>query len=298
MKRIFTSFLVLVLCCMASWAQTETKGLSLNGVDQYMSIPNDAAFFPTEGGDYTVTATIRLSEFVGTRDARFIANRTYTGSTTDQTTTGYELWGGHSIEEFVSCNTSLTGSPWGHSNHWTTAYGALGRYVHVAWVLSGQQRTSKLYVDGMVSDEYYDRNNKYNFSNTAMGNHGHDVLIGAGYKAQKDGSGAIVGESVVDYFAKGEIDNVHFYSRALSESEVIDDMTAFDLMTAKNLVAAYDFENIIGNTVPDVSNNGHDGQLHGFAAPEPANYTVNIDSDIPEGYISVRQMVNGKEEIV
>ena len=285
MKRIITSFLLLVLCSMATWAAKETKGLKLNGVDQYMSIPNDAAFFPAKGGDYTVTAMLKLSEFNPNKNARFIANRAYTGSTSDQTTTGYEIWGGHAIDEFVSCNTSLTGSPWGHNNHWTTAYGALGRYVHVAWVLNGKQRTSTLYVDGMAADEFYDRGNSANFAISEWGNHGYDVLIGAGYKAPKDESGKITGAAVVDYFAQVEIDNVHFYNRALSENDVIGDMTAFDAQSAQHLVAAYDFENVVGNIVPDISNQGHDGQLHGFAAPEP----VAPEYAIPQGDDNLRQ---------
>ena len=62
------------------------------------------------------------------------------------------------------------------------------------------------------------------------------------------------------YYLKGEIDNLRFWKRALSLEEInadkVDEMPA-----SEGLVAAYDFENIDGLTVPDVSGNGHNGVL-------------------------------------
>ncbi|WP_221409435.1 LamG-like jellyroll fold domain-containing protein, partial [Marinoscillum furvescens] len=63
----------------------------------------------------------------------------------------------------------------------------------------------------------------------------------------------------------GELDEVRFYDRALSQSEIFQSMCGELTGTEAGLVAYYDFNNIAstttGTTVPDITGNGHDGSL-------------------------------------
>ena len=75
----------------------------------------------------------------------------------------------------------------------------------------------------------------------------------------------------------GEMDDVRFYSKALTKEEVIADMTSSVGENTEGLIAAYDFANISGTTVPDISGHGHDGILVNF--PNMASrYPVTITS--------------------
>ena len=291
MKRIFTSFLFLTLCVLMGFAQS----LKLNGVDQYMSIPNDAAFFPATGGGYTVTFKVKLADYLQ-NNARFVGARTYTGATSNSTTTGYEIWGGKSATEFMAANFSLEGSPWGHGCAWAQSTAALNEFVHVAFVVRPANKETALYINGKQSKTQSDKDNAKNLTNTPWGNHGKDILVGAGWQEVKSGD-AISGESVVGFFANCEMDDVHFYDKALNSKGLKADMNNFTV-TADGLVAAYDFENVEGNTVPDVSGKGHDAQLHGYQAPAPVDCSVSYDSEIAEGFMYVNKIVDGLEELV
>ena len=279
MKRIFTSFLFLTMCVLMGFAQT----LKLNGVDQYMAIPNDAAFFPETGGGYTVTFKVKLDQYL-TNNARFIGARTYQGSTSNSSTTGYEIWGAQSADNFMAANFSLENSAWGHGCAWANS-GVLGEFVHVAFVVRPANKETAIYINGKQKINKVDSKNE-NITNTSWGNHGKDILVGAGWQEAKTGD-AITGESFPGYFANCEIDDVHFYNAALNGKSLKKDMESFTA-TAANLVAAYDFENVQGTTVPDVSGLGHDGQLFGYeVAPKQYGVSKKLD-DYSKGYILMK----------
>ena len=270
----------MTLCVLMGFAQS----LQLNGVDQYMSIPNSDALFPTAGGEYSVTLKVKVDD--NQSNARFVSTRGYAG-TDNNATCGYELYGGNNNIQFFSVNTSLDGKPWGNSNVYVSATGGMGRFVHLSWVFDGAAKTSTLYVDGVKADT----KTVNEFATLGWGNNGLDALVGAGYSNNN-------GHAVeVSSFTKGEIDDVHFYNKALTADEVVADKDNFSLMTATNLVAAYDFDFVSGNTVPDVSNNGHNGTLHGYKA---ATFTVTKAAASAEGYVKVMNggnMIWGGEEV-
>jgi len=68
-------------------------------------------------------------------------------------------------------------------------------------------------------------------------------------------------------FYQGSIDDVRIFSRARTAAEIDADLraaagdTATDASPTSGLIAAYDFEDISGNRVRDVSGHGHDGSF-------------------------------------
>ena len=68
----------------------------------------------------------------------------------------------------------------------------------------------------------------------------------------------------ISYKLDGAVDDVRFYNRALSASEIVADQTSRVNSSTPNLIAAYDFSNISGTSVEDISGNGHTGVLVGF----------------------------------
>ena len=269
MKRIITSFIFMTLCVLTGFAQS----LKLNGSDQYMSISNDAVFFPSAGGEYTVTCKVKMDEWGS--NMRFIGACAYPGTDTSEAT-GYDLMGGNNEYSFFGVNAALKGDPWGNNHNYVSCVDGLGRYVHVAWVFNGPQQVSTTYIDGVEGNKV----EKAAFSTAEWGNHGFDILVGAGYESHW-GEATLVG----NYFM-GEIDDVHFYNKALTPEELVQDKESFSA-THANLVAGYDFNSVAGNTVPDISGHGHDGLLHGVKAdPNQKKYTVTVDGNLEGGYIT------------
>ena len=232
--------------------------LDLNG-SRYMSIANDEVFNIAAGGEagFTITCKVKIPSYKSGANMRFVNNRAYEG-TANSGTTGFDLYGGNSATQTVSVNLSYDGKPWGNSFAWNTGLKE-NAWAHLTWVLDGT--TSYLYVDGALKET------KTGMSANGMPSKA-DILVGAGY-SNTDGQAV-----VPSFFATGQIDDVRFYNKALTAEEVANDMTATVDATTDALIAAYDFANIEGTEVEDISGNGHTGTLVGF--PEEIQYTVTI----------------------
>lgn len=246
--------------------------LDLNG-SRYMSIANANDFNIAAGGaaGFTVTCKVKLPQFKSGANMRFINNRAYDG-TSNSGTTGFDLYGGNSASQAVSVNLSYDGKPWGNSFAWQTGL-TEGEWAHLTWVLDGT--TSYLYVNGALKET------KNGMSTNGIPSK-RDILVGAGY-TNVDGQ-----EVEPAYFMIGYMDDVRFYNKALSAAEISVDMTSTVNNETANLVAAYNFENVEGGAVEDVSGNGHTGTLVGF--PQEVQYTVTVAAQ--EGGTAT---VNGKE---
>ena len=235
--------------------------LDLNG-SRYMSIKNNEAFSIPAGGEagYTITLKVKIPEYKSGQNMRFVNNRAYEG-TANSGTTGFDLYGCNSSTQAYSVNLSYDGKPWGNSFNWQSGINE-DTWTHITWVLDGT--SSYIYADGVLKE-----------SKTGMSTLGipskADILVGAGY-TNTDGQAV-----EPTYFATGYIDDVRFYNKALSQDEIVADMTATVSEETEGLVAAYDFANIVGYTVPDISGNGHDGTLIGF--PEEVQYTVSVKAN-------------------
>ena len=235
----------------------EDKALELDGT-RYMSIPNDAAFSIAGGGSYTITFKVKIPQFKSGANMRFVNNRAYEG-TANSGTTGFDIYGGNSSTQAVSVNLSYDGKPWGNSFAWNTGL-TQDTWAHISWVLDGT--TTYLYVDGVLKET------KTGMSTLGMPSKA-NILVGAGY-TNTDGSAV-----QPSFFTTGSIDNVRFYNKALSASEISADMTSTVNSSTANLVAAYDFNNVQGLSVEDISGNGHTGTLVGFPEPD-VQYTASV----------------------
>lgn len=248
MKHYFSLISVFVLMSILPlWGQSG-KSLVLNGTDQLMKIASHEDFNIGVDESFTVACWVKLNRWA--EGQRFVAKRSLTGTPKS----GYELWGGNSSTNFYANNApSNAGNHDNSMSVWSPKTGSLDTWVHIAFVVDRSNQKMYLYHDGVqvgtsgskdISPWYVE--NSY------------DVTVGAGHSSP----------TVNDFFMKGEIDNLRFWKKALSADEITTDKTT-GTAAVEGLVAAYDFENIDGLTVPDVSGNGHNGVLVNYPVEGP-----------------------------
>ena len=250
---------------------------------RYMTIARNEAFDIPAGGTMTITAKVYLDEFGAHRG--LISNR-WSGSTSNNNdATGFELFGGNSSDQAFSNNVNLNKGSWNNIGHgWCTGLNT-GRWAHVAWVYDGANGTSKLYINGALKNTV----TKDDLKNYPV-NPQADILVGARYLLVDNAV------STVDMTGlwKGKIDDVRFYSTALSQFQVISDLSSTVDASTADLIAAYDFSEIKGYTVTDISGHGHDGTLVGF--PENAEgLTLTITE--PTATEGTLEVFNGETKL-
>ncbi|MBR5532712.1 MAG: exo-alpha-sialidase [Bacteroidales bacterium] len=255
--RTFISLLFALLLTTSLYSQSG-KTLALNGTTQYMRIANHADFDIAQNESFTLTAWIKVNSYESevSNAQRFISKRCMEG-VSGLNTSGYELWGalnGNASSGFFANNAPGPNGT-NHTNSmssWSTSGGNLATWFHVAFVVDRTAGKMYLYHNGTqvassgskdISPWYVDND--------------FDVYVGAGLR----------NASTVSYFFDGEFDNVRFYKRALTSTEINTDKNSNSISSATTgLVAAYDFESTSGTTVPDISGNGHNGELVGFSS--------------------------------
>lgn len=256
--------------------------LQLNGTDRYMRIPSADDFNVAIGESYTVTCKVKMP-FSGS-SCRFVSKRSYTG-TANSGTVGWEMWGDMNASTRFSTNLSPAGSPWGGKGNGTGVTFTENQWVHLTWVFDWNENTTNIYVDGVLGES---KSLAGEFQTMSMVND-FDVLVGAGY-SNSDGSA-----SVPAFFMNGEMDDLRFYNKALTLDEIKADMDATVDGTTDGLVAAYDFTDISGVEVPDISGHGHTGTLVNFPNYSTL-YTVTIAAPDPEQ--GTLKVMNGSTEVV
>lgn len=256
--------------------------LQLNGTDRYMRIPSADDFNIAIGESYTVTCKVKMP-FSGS-SCRFVSKRSYTG-TANSGTVGWEMWGDMNASTRFSTNLSPAGSPWGGKGNGTGVTFTENQWVHLTWVFDWNENTTNIYVDGVLGES---KSLHADFQSKSLENN-FDVLVGAGY-SNSDGSA-----SVPSFFMNGEMDDLRFYNKALSLDEIKADMDATVDGTTDGLVAAYDFTDISGVEVPDISGHGHTGTLVNFPNYSTL-YTVTIAAPDPEQ--GTLKVMNGSTEVV
>lgn len=256
--------------------------LQLNGTDRYMRIPSADDFNIAIGESYTVTCKVKMP-FSGS-SCRFVSKRSYTG-TANSGTVGWEMWGDMNASTRFSTNLSPAGSPWGGKGNGTGVTFTENQWVHLTWVFDWNENTTNIYVDGVLGES---KPLHADFQSKSLENN-FDVLVGAGY-SNSDGSA-----SVPAYFMNGEMDDLHFYNKALTLDEIKADMDATVDGTTDGLVAAYDFTDISGVEVSDISGHGHTGTLVNFPNYSTL-YTVTIAAPDPEQ--GTLKVMNGSTEVV
>ncbi len=256
--------------------------LQLNGTDRYMRIPSADDFNIAIGESYTVTCKVKMP-FSGS-SCRFVSKRSYTG-TANSGTVGWEMWGDMNASTRFSTNLSPAGSPWGGKGNGTGVTFTENQWVHLTWVFDWNENTTNIYVDGVLGES---KSLHADFQSKSLENN-FDVLVGAGY-SNSDGSAF-----VPSFFMNGEMDDLRFYNKALTLDEIKADMDATVDGTTDGLVAAYDFTDISGVEVPDISGHGHTGTLVNFPNYSTL-YTVTIAAPDPEQ--GTLKVMNGSTEVV
>lgn len=258
LKKCFLVCLAALVSGVAVHAQTG-RSLELDGVNQYMRIPNHADFNVTTSESFTVSAWINMAQFSAT-NARFVAKRSQSNTLSDKS--GWELWGGQSATNFCAVNTPNAAN--NHNNSisvWTTdASAGLNTWVHFALVVD--RSAGKMY-------EYLNGVEKANSGTKDISpwacNNSYDVFVGSGI------TGTYPVQTATSFF-KGKIDNLRIWKKALTATEIAGDRTSQVDAGTPGLVAAYDFESIADGVVSDITGK-HPATLVNFPVEGPVLIT-------------------------
>ncbi|MFL0086197.1 exo-alpha-sialidase [Tenacibaculum maritimum] len=231
--RIPLFFLILFLSISSINAQSG-KFLQLDGVNDFMEVLDHSDLDIDSSEDFTVTARIR-SNAIGDY-YRILSKRDTNG-------VGYEMFVRNTNGTFATNlgSTSGTGSGPGYG----TTVVQDGLWHHVAFVVNRATSTSKIYVDGNLQDTKA-------LSSIATANFANATNFTVGKKSS--------------WFYNGNIDEVRVWSKAMTENDLVSDMTTVLNGSESDLLAAWNFENVTGTSVPDITGNGHTGTLYGGAS--------------------------------
>lgn len=245
-KLLLLSFLAtaFLFTDTAAWAQVvpEGKYIRFNGVDQYMSIRNHADLNIAAGESFTVCFRMNPDHFgdlyriVSKGNAHLPGSRyefnTYSSSVTPNF--NFDLRNNRNTNLGTSCVKKLEPGQW----------------VHVTWVYSVSEKSSRVFIDGqLTSSVYHEDIGSQKIENV------YNLVVGCGW------TDAI--SPVKSGFWQGAFDELRIWKRALSPAQVLADCTA-SAPDSISLVAAYNFEAISGNSVPDLSGKGHTGEIFNF----------------------------------
>ncbi|MCL4282778.1 MAG: exo-alpha-sialidase [Flavobacteriales bacterium] len=210
--------------------------LNLNGVDGRMEVADADALDIDAGESFSITLWMKTAQ---NADYFRVVSKREAGSGA-----GYEMItqsgaGAFGINLRSTAGTNA-GPPFG-----TTSV-TDGSWHHLAMVVNAASGSASIYVDGNLEQAG---------TSAAIGTESFatatDLLLGTNV----DGN----------FHLNGSMDDVRVWQTALSAAQVAADMTATVDGSTPDLVAAWDFENVNGTTVPDVLG-AHPGTLLGGAS--------------------------------
>ena len=222
--------------------------LSLDGIDDYMSVVNHSDFNLTAGQNLTVSCRIKTSDF----SKRMMSKRP------NGSGIGYEFINNSSPGGQFGVNLTTSGGaagpPYGTSNI------ADNTWHHLAMVINVASTSCKIYVDGVLQQTKTSSN------------------IGGLNTISNSGNLFFGTVSNLTSFMNAQIDDIRFWSKAMTDAEVVADKSAIITGSEANLLAAWDFENVNGVTVPDISGRNHPGTLYGGAKIIAETNTMQINT--------------------
>lgn len=268
MKKITLLFASIILLMNFANAQRHSKAMSFNGENQYIKIPYSDDFNIPTNQSYTITFWFNPGKTsAGPNYQRLISKRDlYSLNHDNSNHTGYEFWGlGGTEREYIAINTP--NQDCNHNNSisvWISRTGSLNTWNYVAFVVDRVANKMNVYYNGNLVQTSKGRDvSRWACTNKLP------VFLGCGI----DGSGPTL-------FYEGKLDDVRFYKKALSSSEILLDMNKEKVSPdEKGLVAAYDFDDFQEGDVyvRDVTGK-HKGELFGFGNRTTQN--VHSYSDI------------------
>lgn len=227
--------LLFTLCIMFSYV-LEVKSQSgnnmvFNGTSNYIVVSdhNDLDIGP--GENYTITCWIKTSQW---KNMPVFRKR-------DPSGVGYEMTvgsgGAYAINMRSTTNVNAGSTVASYNMN-------LNQWYHLAMVVDIVDKSTKTYVNGVLQGTTTNANiGTLSFENAV------DVTIGRSVDQNR-------------YYI-GQMDDIRIWDKAFTPAELVADMTATVDNTTPNLLAAWDFENVTGTNVPDVSGNGHNGTING-----------------------------------
>ncbi len=226
------------------------KVLLLDGSTAYLSVADHADVDIDAGENITITCWIQTTSVVN--NGRIIGKRTAPSGSN----LGYEFYSNST--GYFATNLRHSGSNVA-PNTFSTVKINDNAWHHLAMVVDATgSKTVKNYIDG--------------------------VLVGTGPNGTNTFAGTETFANAVAFFIgkandntlywPGKIDDVRIWNKAFTAAEVQADKSAVVNGPTTNLLAAWNFENVTGTDVPDVSGNNHPGTLFGNAT------VVNLVSDM------------------
>jgi hypothetical protein len=270
MKKQFYFLSVLLASVFFSLTTNAQSGnsLSLDGTSQYMSVAYNSIFDVIPSTSRTITMYFKTAS--STANMRLYAKRSSVSGVNQSTAgtngTGEEIFLKPNQVGPNAKNTAGTGVGGGYNS--VTPVND-GNWHYVAMILDNSvanSYTTTLVVDGTTTATTTASNQ--DLSNKVL------EIIGAA-------------SDFTNKYA-GNIDNVRIYNYALSASDVTADKSAANVTgltttMQNNLIACWDFENISGTNVPDVSGNGHPGTLAVALSNMQYSSTTLTQTELPAG---------------
>ncbi len=224
----------------AVWAQSG-MALRLDGVDGQLAVADHGDLDIDAGESFTVTLWMKTN---GATDFHRLVSKRAAGNAA-----GYEMilqqGGGTYGMNLRSVANANAGPPFG------TIPVADGNWHHLAMRVDAAAGTAAIFVDGVLDKSQA------------------SSVIGT--QSFANDAALLLGRNISQSFpTDGWLDDVRIWSAALSAAEIEADQTAVVTGDEPSLLAAWDFENASGNTVPDLTGN-HPGSLSGGAYILPVN---------------------------
>lgn len=259
---------------------------------RYMAIPNTNGIFDVDT-DQQMSLFFRCHISEWGNGLGMVCHRVHPSTSNSSLLDGFEFYHYDGPSRAASLNVNQnTGSSQQNLNgkvfYDLNAVGMSGydtddydQYIDFAWVYDPANNRSDAYVNGVKVESI--RNELASAAMYKLTNP-NDVLLGARYMGSND---------AISNMLEGRIDDVRFYSRALTDEEVAAQPGLTVGKDTPDLIAAYDFEKISGATVPDISGNGNDGQLVGFPDYVADSDKFTVTFTLPDAGMGTLHVYNG-----
>ena len=233
-KLLFT--LCIIVSCVLKVKSQSGNNMVFDGTSNYITVAKHADFDLSPGENYTITCWAKLTTL---KEQTIFRKRM-------ESALGYDM----NVNAAGVYYVNMRGNP-GNVNLGTNASVAstlgINQWYHLAMVVNATDKTLKIYVNGVLN------NTAANVTQQGTLDVNADIDVFIGYSSVGGGR----------YFA-GQMDDIRVWNKAFTPTELLADMaTTVVNNSTPDLLAAWDFENVTGANVPDVSGNAHNGTING-----------------------------------
>lgn len=253
-KTTLLACLALASTSLAAQQLRHSSPLELDGIGQHLSVPSHEDFDILADDSYTISLWFNANRTYFWGPTQRVVARRLNSRSDSLDRSGYDVMAlrNTAANFFGATLTDLKGSAKQAFDGWAPAAqkSEMRQWYHIALVIDRASSLVRLYVDGTET-----RSAQISSSEPWQTSNGLPLLIGCGNEQGKPFA----------HFG-GLLDNVRFYKRALSPSEVRQDRQSERIKpNTKGLVAAFDFDGYkIGDTEIRDATGRHTARLVGF----------------------------------